>query len=59
VACTFVFLIFPGFTRAVNLWWFDSPMGLFEMATSFWLLFKGLRLPERVEPDTARARAAA
>jgi hypothetical protein len=58
-ACTFVFLIFPGFTRAVNLWWFDSPMGLFEMATSFWLLFKGLRLPERVEPDTARARAAA
>lgn len=42
-ACTFVFIMFPGFTKAVNLWWFDSPMGVFEMATSFWLLFKGLR----------------
>jgi hypothetical protein len=42
-ACTFVFLIFPGFTRAVNLWWFDSPMALFEIVTSFWLLFKGVR----------------
>jgi Domain of unknown function (DUF4386) len=56
-ACTFVFLIFPGFTRAVNLWWFDSPMGLFEIATSFWLLFKGLRPSEIPEPDTARAHA--
>jgi hypothetical protein len=42
-ACTLVFIIFPGFTKTVNLWWFDSPMGIFEMATSFWLLFKGLR----------------
>jgi hypothetical protein len=57
VACTFAFLIFPNLTRVINLWWFDSPMGLSEMATSFWLLFKGLRPPERVEPDTARARA--
>jgi hypothetical protein len=56
-ACTFVFLIFPGFTRAVNLWWFDSPMALFEIVTSFWLLFKGLRSSEIFEPDTARARA--
>jgi len=43
VACTFVFIISPGFAKVVNLWWFDSPMALFEMATSFWLLFKGLR----------------
>ena len=42
VACTFVFIIFPNFPKVVNLWWFDSPMGIFEMATSFWLLFKGL-----------------
>ncbi len=42
-ACTFVFLIFPDFTRIVNLWWFDTPMGLFELASGFWLLFKGLR----------------
>jgi hypothetical protein len=41
--CTFAFIIFPNFDKTVNLWWFDSPMGIFEMATSFWLLFKGLR----------------
>jgi hypothetical protein len=40
--CAFVFFIFPGFTKLVNLWWFDTPMGLFELALSFWLLFKGL-----------------
>jgi hypothetical protein len=44
-ACTFVFFIFPNFTTLVNLWWFDTPMGLFEIATSVWLLFKGLRPP--------------
>ena len=42
VACTFAFIIFPGFTGVVNLWWFDSPLGAFEIATSFWLLFKEL-----------------
>jgi hypothetical protein len=44
-ACTFVFIIFPNFAKVVNLWWFDSPMGIFEMALSFWLLFKGIRTP--------------
>jgi hypothetical protein len=29
----------------VNLWWFDSPMAVFELVLSFWLLFKGLRTP--------------
>jgi hypothetical protein len=43
VACTFAFIIFPNFAKTVNLWWFDSPMAVFEMALSFWLLFKGLR----------------
>jgi hypothetical protein len=42
-ACTLVFLIFPNFRQTVNLWWFDSPMAVFEIATSLWLLFKGLR----------------
>lgn len=41
--CTFAFFIFPSFTKLVNLWWFDTPMGVFEIALSFWLLFKGLR----------------
>jgi Domain of unknown function (DUF4386) len=43
VACTLVFYIFPHFDKIVNLWWFDSPMGVFDIALSFWLLFKGLR----------------
>lgn len=45
VVCAFAFLIFPNFGKAVNWYWFDSPMGCFEMVLSFWLLFKGLRAP--------------
>ena len=41
--CALVFLLVPGFSNVVNLWWFDTPMGLFEIAASFWLLFRGLR----------------
>jgi Domain of unknown function (DUF4386) len=54
-ACTFVFIIFPNFSKVVNLWWFDSPMGIFEMALSFWLLFKGLRPYRTAEPERASA----
>ena len=43
VVCAFVFLVFPSFNDTVNIWWFDTPMGLFEIALGFWLLFKGLR----------------
>jgi len=43
--CTFAFIIFPNFDKTVNLWWFDSPMASFEMATSVWLLFKRIRTP--------------
>jgi Domain of unknown function (DUF4386) len=43
VICAFVFLILPNFNKVVNDYWFDSPMALFELAVSFWLLFKGLR----------------
>jgi hypothetical protein len=45
-ACTFVYYIFPDLAKVVNLWWFDSPMAVFELALSFWLLFKGLRPSE-------------
>ena len=55
VICAFVFLIFPHFNKIVNDYWFDSPMALFEIALSFWLLFKGLRPPEIAEPVTARS----
>ena len=50
VACTFVFIIFPNFAKVVNLWWFDSPMAVFEIALSFWLLFKGLKPSGIFEP---------
>ena len=55
VICAFVFLIFPHFNKIVNDYWFDSPMAIFEMALSFWLLFKKLR---PVEPNQAQAGAA-
>jgi hypothetical protein len=49
VACTLVFYIFPAFDKIVNLWWFDTPMGIFDITLSFWLLFKGLRPPGTTE----------
>lgn len=42
VATTVAYLIAPDFRNVVNWWWFDSPMGAFEMVTSGWLLVKGL-----------------
>jgi hypothetical protein len=46
VICAFVYLIFPDFAKPVNPYWFDSPMAIFEMVLSFWLLFNGLKQPE-------------
>jgi Domain of unknown function (DUF4386) len=43
VLCAFVFLIFPHFNKVVNDYLFDTPMALFELIVSFWLLFKGLK----------------
>jgi len=57
VACTSVFLIFPNFDKVVGLGWFDSPMGLFDIALSLWLLFKGLS-PSRKALARAQAGAA-
>jgi hypothetical protein len=42
-ACTFIFIIDPHFAEIVNLWWFDTPMGIFDIALSLWLLFGRLR----------------
>ena len=46
VTCAFVYLISPDFAKPVNPYWFDSPMAIFEMVLSFWLLFNGLKQPE-------------
>jgi len=54
VVCALVFLIFPHFNKTVNDYWFDSPMALFELALSLWLLFKGLKLSESGEPVSAK-----
>lgn len=43
VGCTILLCIFPAFDKVVNLWWFDTPMALFDITLSFWLLLKGLR----------------
>src|SRR5881227_4461034 len=50
VFCAFVYLIFPNFNKFVTYYIFDSPMALFEIVSSFWLLFKGL---PRQNHDTA------
>ena len=52
VTCTLLLYVFPTFPTVVNLWWFDTPMGLFEMALGVWLVVKGLR-----EPPEANASA--
>jgi hypothetical protein len=57
--CALAFIIFPNFDKTVNLYWFDSPMGSFELATSLWLLFRGLRRSGTAEPDKASDRAQA
>jgi hypothetical protein len=54
VLCAFIFLIFPHFNKVVNDYIFDSPMALFELVVSFWLLFKGLRSPGIAEPVLKR-----
>lgn len=56
VGCTLVFYIFPNFNKVVNLWWFDMPMGIFDIVLSFWLIFRGLRPSGVAEPRT-QARA--
>jgi Domain of unknown function (DUF4386) len=57
VACTLVLYIFPNFDKVVNLWWFDTPMAIFDIGLSFWLLFRGLRSSGIREPDKAQAGA--
>jgi hypothetical protein len=49
VFCAFAFLAFPDFEKSVNAWLFDSPLGIFELVISFWLLFKGLSSPATAE----------
>ena len=56
VICAFVFLIFPTFEKAVNAYWFDSPMAIFELVLSVWLLSKGIRTPNPGGADHSAER---
>lgn len=40
--CAFAYLVFPSFGKIISVNWYEMPIGLFEIATSFWLLVKGL-----------------
>jgi hypothetical protein len=51
VICAFIFIIFPNFEETVNLWFFDMPLVIFEITLGFWLLFKGLRVSEKIHPN--------
>lgn len=55
VTCAFVFLIFPAFENIINAYWFDSPMGIFELVVSLWLLFKGIGTSSSSEVDYVNA----
>ena len=57
VLCAFIFLIFPHFNKIVNDYIFDSPMALFELAVSFWLLFKGIGPSTRSKPNRVGSRS--
>ncbi len=57
VICAFVFLIFPTFDKTVNAYWFDSPMAIFELILSVWLLSKGIRTPNRGEANEVAAHS--
>lgn len=41
VACTLLLYVFPNFPKVVNLWWFDTPMALFEIGLGILAAGKG------------------
>jgi len=51
VLCALIFLIFPHFNKIINDYVFDSPMALFELVVSVWLLVKGLRAGDLTGTD--------
>src|SRR6266850_6932571 len=57
VFCAFIFLIFPNFNKIVDDYWFDSPMAIFELVVSCWLLFKGIVTPNHNDPTGLGSRS--
>jgi len=40
--CAFAYLVFPAFGNTVSPSWYEIPVAIFELVTSFWLLARGL-----------------
>jgi hypothetical protein len=40
--CTVAYLIYPELGNSLNLWFYDTPMALFDITLSVWFLVKGL-----------------
>ena len=56
VFCAVVFLIFPNFNKIVNDYIFDTPMAIFELILSVWLLSKGIRTSHPWKADDVAQR---
>lgn len=57
VICAFAFIVAPDFETAVNAYWFDMPLVIFEIALGFWLLFKGLGPSGTTAPNQTQVEA--
>src|SRR6478672_4087447 len=57
VLCAFVYLVFPNFNKIVNDYIFDSPMALFELIVSVWLIVKGLKQAAPSQSQTGAAES--
>jgi len=44
--CGFAYLVDRSFGAIVSVNWYEMPVMLFEVATSIWILVRGLRVPE-------------
>lgn len=52
VACTSLLYVYSDFPKVVNLWWFDTPMALFEIVLGLWLVLMGLREPRKATANS-------
>lgn len=50
---TFAYIALPAVAGVVNLWWFDTPMGLFDNVLGGWLLVRGLTVERTASPMVA------
>ena len=54
VLSAMLYLVFPAFGDAVNLYTLDSPMAVFEIVISIWLIVRGLRSIRRRADGTVK-----